>query len=98
MEETDIYRQVLWLLNNDDFPFSSVHWQLNASFWNDFERRRFCEWGEENYNPGIRRLVKFWVAHMERHGVILRLYPFLGIAQSLLMGEEKPLCVAALAG
>lgn len=91
MEETDIYKQVLWLLNNEDFPFSSVHWQLNAGFWNDFEKRRFEEWSEKSYNPGIRRLVKFWVDHMEKHGIILRLYPFLGVAQSFLKGEEKVL-------
>ncbi|MEM0007745.1 MAG: TIGR04084 family radical SAM/SPASM domain-containing protein [Candidatus Bathyarchaeia archaeon] len=89
MEETDIYGQVLWLLGNDDFAFSSVHWQLNAGFWNDFERRNFKEWVERSYNPGIRRLVKFWVDQMEKHGVVLRLYPFLGVAQSLLLGEEK---------
>ncbi|MEM1563913.1 MAG: TIGR04084 family radical SAM/SPASM domain-containing protein [Candidatus Bathyarchaeia archaeon] len=91
MEETDIYRQVLWLLNNGDFAFSSVHWQLNAGFWSDFEKRKFKEWSEESYNPGIRRLVKFWVDQMERRGVVLRLYPFLGVAQSLLFGEEKSL-------
>ena len=89
MEETDIHRQVLWLLNNEDFAFSSVHWQLNAGFWNDFERRNFKEWSEKIYNPGIRRLVKFWVDQMERRGVVLRLYPFLGVAQSFLFGEEK---------
>ncbi|MEM1539649.1 MAG: TIGR04084 family radical SAM/SPASM domain-containing protein [Candidatus Bathyarchaeia archaeon] len=89
MEETDIYRQVLWLLGNDDFAFSSVHWQLNAGFWNDFERRNFKEWVERSYNPGIRRIVRFWVDQMEKQGVVLRLYPFLGVAQSLLLGEEK---------
>jgi len=91
MEETDIYKQVLWLLNNDYFAFSSVHWQLNAGFWNDFDRRNFKEWSEKSYNPGIRRLVKFWVDQMEKRGIILRLYPFLGVAQSLLFGEEKAL-------
>ncbi|MBS7646547.1 MAG: TIGR04084 family radical SAM/SPASM domain-containing protein [Candidatus Bathyarchaeia archaeon] len=91
MEETDIYKQVLWLLSNSEFPFSSVHWQLNAGFWNDFEKRKFKEWSEKSYNPGIRRLVKFWVDHMEKYGVVLRLYPFLGVAQSLLKGEEKTL-------
>jgi len=30
MEETDIYRQVLWLLNNSDYPFSSFHWPIDA--------------------------------------------------------------------
>jgi len=90
MEKTDIYRQVLWLLNNSEFPFSSVHWQLNAGFWsNDFQRRNFKEWSVESYNPGIRRLAKFWVDTMEKKGIVIRLYPFLGVAQSLLIGEEK---------
>jgi putative peptide-modifying radical SAM enzyme len=92
MEQTDIYKQVTWLLNNSEFSFSSVHWQLNAGFWkNDFARRDFKRWSEENYNSGIRELVKFWVDQMEKNGVVLRLYPFLGIAQSLLSGEKTSL-------
>lgn len=89
MEQTDIYKQVRWLLSNGEFPFSSVHWQLNAGFWSDFQRRNFKEWSEKSYNPGIRRLVKFWVDRMEKRGVVIRLYPFLGVAQSLLHGEDK---------
>ena len=92
MEQTDIYKQVIWLLNNSEFSFSSVHWQLDAGFWkNDFARRDFKRWSEENYNSGIRELVKFWVDYMEKNGVVLRLYPFLGIAQSLLSGEKTSL-------
>jgi len=92
MEQTDIYKQVAWLVDNEEFPFSSVHWQLNAGFWgNDFARRDFKRWSEESYNPGIQKLVKFWVDCMEKKGVVLRLYPFLGIAQSLLSGEKKSL-------
>jgi putative peptide-modifying radical SAM enzyme len=92
MEQTDIYKQVTWLVNNEEFPFSSVHWQLNAGFWrNDFARRNFKKWSQESYNSGIRELVKFWVDHMEKKGVVLRLYPFLGIAQSLLSGEKQSL-------
>jgi uncharacterized protein len=92
MEQTDIYKQVTWLLNNSEFSFSSVHWQLNAGFWkNDFARRDFKRWSEENYNSGIRKLVKFWVDYMEENGVVLRLYPFLGIAQSLLSCEKTSL-------
>jgi len=92
MEQTDIYRQVVWLLENEEFPFSSVHWQLNAGFWgNDFARRDFRKWSEESYNPGIRRLVKFWVDYMEENGTVLRLYPFLGVANSILFDEEKSL-------
>jgi putative peptide-modifying radical SAM enzyme len=92
MEQTDIYKQVRWLLDNDEFSFSSVHWQMNAGFWeNDFKRRNFQEWSERSYNPGIRELVKFWVDYMDEIGVVLKLYPFLGIAQSLLSGEERSL-------
>ena len=92
MEQTNIYKQVKWLLNNSEFSFSSVHWQLNAGFWgNDFARRDFKKWSEENYNPEIQKLAKFWVDYMQKNRVVLRLYPFLGIAQSLLSGEEKSL-------
>ncbi|MEM3731628.1 MAG: TIGR04084 family radical SAM/SPASM domain-containing protein [Candidatus Bathyarchaeia archaeon] len=89
MEQTDIYKQVRWLVENGDFAFHSVHWQLNAGFWNDFEKRYFKRWAERSYNPGIRRLVHFWVDYMEWFGVVLRLYPFLGIAQSILTGETQ---------
>jgi putative peptide-modifying radical SAM enzyme len=92
MEQTGIYEQVTWLLENGDFRFSSIHWQLNAGFWkNDFARRNFKRWSKEVYDPGIRKLVKFWVDSMETKGVVLRLYPFLGIAGSLLSDEKKSL-------
>jgi putative peptide-modifying radical SAM enzyme len=90
MEQTDIHKQVTWLLNNSEFSFSSVHWQLNAGFWKtDYARRDFRRWSKEDYDPGIRKLVKFWIDYMEQYGVVLRLYPFLGIADSLLSGEER---------
>jgi len=92
MEQTDIYEQVNWLLNNRDFSFSSVHWQLNAGFWkNDFERRDFERWSRESYNPGIVKLVKFWVDKMENEGIVSRLYPILGIAHSFLHKERNNL-------
>jgi uncharacterized protein len=90
MERTDIYRQVTWLLSNKELAFSSVHWQLNAGFWtNDFARRDFKRWSENDYNPGIKRLARFWVDYMEDNGVVLKLYPILGIAQSFLGKEES---------
>jgi putative peptide-modifying radical SAM enzyme len=92
MEQTDIYKQVKWLLHNNEFSFTSVHWQLNAGFWkSDFVRRDFRRWSEESYNPGIEKLVKFWVANMEKDGSVLKLYPILGIAKSLLAREESQL-------
>jgi len=89
MEQTDIYRQVTWLLNNKEFSFPSVHWQLNAGFWkNDFVKRDFKRWSQESYNPGIVKLAEFWVDYMEKNNIVLRLYPFLGIANSLLSSEK----------
>jgi uncharacterized protein len=90
MEQTDIQKQVKWLLNNDAFSFSSIHWQLNAGFWgNDYQRRNFEEWTKTNYIPGVRQLADFWVDQMEKNGAVLKLYPLLGIANSLLHDEKN---------
>ena len=92
MEQTDIYKQVTWLLENSEFSFSSVHWQLNAGFWgNDYARRDFKRWSETSYMPGVTRLAEFWVDQMETKSVVLKLYPFLGIADSLLFDHEPSL-------
>jgi len=92
MEQTDIYEQVKWLVDNSKFPFSSVHWQLNAGFWvNDYSRRNFKSWSSDSYLPGLNRLARFWVDQMEKKGVVLRLYPLLGIAKSLLSNEKESL-------
>ena len=89
MEQTDIHKQVTWLVGNKEFPFSSVHWQLNAGFWaNDYARRGFKNWSTESHVPGVERLARFWVDHMEAKRAVLKLYPLLGIANSLL--HKKP--------
>lgn len=89
-EEMDIFKQITWLLDNEEFPFSSVHWQLDAGFWrNDFANRQFERWTKESYNPGVKRLVKFWVDQMEKEGRVLKVYPFLAVMQSLLHGEKS---------
>ena len=92
MEQTDIEKQVKWLLHNDEFSFTSIHWQLNAGFWgNDFKRRNFEEWTKSSYIPGVDSLVRYWVDEMEQTGKVLKLYPILGITNSLLHGEENAL-------
>jgi len=92
MEQTDIEKQVRWLLENEEFRFSSIHWQLNAGFWgNDYARRDFKRWSEESYIPAVARLARFWVDEMEEKGIVYKLYPFLGIANSLISHEEKNL-------
>jgi putative peptide-modifying radical SAM enzyme len=90
MEQTNIYPNIRWLLNNPDYSFQSIHWQLDAGFWkNDFHKRPFPEWVNEKYNPQIRQLTEFWVNTMETQGKVLRLYPLLGVMQSLLLEEES---------
>ena len=90
MEQTDIYKQVTWLLDNEEFRFSSVHWQLNAGFWgNDYKRRDFKRWSAESYIPSVAKLARFWVDQMEEEHVVYRLYPLLGIAESMLSGEKN---------
>ena len=92
MEQTDIYKQVRWLLDNSEFAFCSVHWQLNAGFWgNDYARRDFKRWSENSYVPGVEKLARFWVDQMEAEGSVQRLYPLLGIASSFLLGKEPSL-------
>jgi putative peptide-modifying radical SAM enzyme len=91
-EETDIDRQVLALIQSSDLPVSSVHWQLDALFWqNDFPKRRFAQWATDSYNPRLRKLIRAWVEHMKNDGEVLRLYPLVGVMQSILGNESSPL-------
>jgi radical SAM protein with 4Fe4S-binding SPASM domain len=63
---------------------------LNAGFWgNDYQRRNFEQWTETIYIPGVKKLAGFWVDQMEEKGVVLKLYPLLGIADSLLHEEKN---------
>lgn len=90
MEETNLYENIRWLLKNSDYSFNSIHWQIDAGFWkNDFDKRNFGEWVKSNYNPEIKKLVKFWVNTMEKKGQVQRLYPLLGVMQSLLLEEKN---------
>jgi putative peptide-modifying radical SAM enzyme len=88
----DIYKQVLWLLFNPEYQFKSIHWQLDALFWkNDFKKRNFLDWVLKKYNPQIERLVNFWVNYMETHHIVLKLYPFIGLVNSMLLKEKTKL-------
>lgn len=90
MEETDILENVKWLLNNPDHSFGSIHWQLDAGFWkNDFHKRNFKNWIETSYNPQLTKLIEYWVDTMDTEGKVLRLYPILGVMQSLLLKEDS---------
>jgi len=91
-EETEIDRQVLALAGNKELPVSSVHWQLDALFWqNDFPKRRFAQWAARSYSPRLRKLIHAWVERMRSNGEVLRLYPLVAVMQSLLTGESNRL-------
>ena len=87
-ESTDIADAVHWLADNQDYSFSSIHWQLDANFADDFSHRHFGDWVVKSYNPGILRLVEDWVGHMESEGTVLRWYPFLDPMEDLLLGNQ----------
>lgn len=91
-EETEIDRQVLALAENPELPISSVHWQLDALFWqNDFPKRHFSDWATNSYNPRLKRLIQAWVERMRNDAQVLRLYPLVGVTHSLLVGEPSKL-------
>ena len=91
-EATEIDTQVLALTNGEELPISSVHWQLDALFWqNDYPKRRFSDWATNSYNPRLRKLIHAWVEHMRNVGDVWRLYPFVGVIHSMLNGESSHL-------
>jgi putative peptide-modifying radical SAM enzyme len=90
-ERTDIYDAVSFLSDNEDFCFSSIHWQIDANFANDFQTRHFEEWVERSYNPGITRLARLWLDLMKKSGNVLRWYPFLDPIDDLLKGRKSRL-------
>jgi len=85
IEEQDIYESVISLINAG---FASVHWQLDANFWkHDYAKRDFKGFVENSYNPGVKKLISFWIKEMEK-GKVLKLYPFLDIVDDLLAGRK----------
>jgi len=92
----DIYEQVVHLVNTG--LFNSVHWQLDAGFFKfDFDKKRFETFVYE-YNKSLSKLIDFWLNNMKR-GKVLKIYPFIGIMDSLLKCEKTQLrCGAGYKG
>ena len=84
-EPTNFFTDVMDLVepkNKDGFVFSSVHWQLDANMWHDYKKRNFSAWSKQ-YNKDISKLANYWAKNLKK-GKILRLYPFMGLMDSLL--------------
>jgi len=80
---SDIFEQVKHL---SDMGFS-VHWQLDAGFYKcDYNFDSFFKFVFE-YNKEVSKLIDFWIGEMEK-GRVLKIYPFLGIVESLLKKEK----------
>ena len=95
MESPDIYEKVLHLIN---IGFSSIHWQIDAGFYAfDYDKEKFSLFVEE-YNISITKLIDYWIECMKNKKV-LKLYPFVGIVNSLLKDEKTSLrCGAGHSG
>ncbi|NMA44183.1 MAG: TIGR04084 family radical SAM/SPASM domain-containing protein, partial [Candidatus Diapherotrites archaeon] len=88
-EPTHFYQDVMDLVEPKDkesFKFSSVHWQLDANMWHDYEKRNFAKWVKE-YNEDISKLSAYWLDQLSK-GNTLRFYPFIGILNSLIFGTK----------
>ena len=90
-DTTDIRSAVLHLAENDDIPFHSLHWQIDAGFSTEPEVDHLRTWLDSSYNPGIRQLVCDWVGIMASEGRVPRWYPFLQTAGDLLCDRSSPL-------
>jgi uncharacterized protein len=92
-EPTDAYKDITYLVNstgqNKDFPFTSVHWQLDANMWHDYKKRNFTKWSGK-YNKDITKLVDFWLKEAKK-GHLLRFYPFIGVLNTMLFGKAYSL-------
>jgi uncharacterized protein len=88
-EDTDIVDAVTFFSDNPDHIFSSIHWQLDADFSNDFSRRTFASWVQGRYNPGIHTLVRRWVTIMGQTGGVPCWYPFIDPMDDLLNGRTS---------
>ncbi|MDI3498032.1 TIGR04084 family radical SAM/SPASM domain-containing protein [Archaeoglobus sp.] len=87
-QETDIYEDVMHILNLD--CFTHVHWQIDAVWSSDGVWRDFERW-VERYNAGVRKLVKFWASEL-RKGVLHGLVPFMGVATAIFKPFTHPPC------
>jgi len=73
-----------------DVGFDSVHWQIDAGFYaNDFAKRNFADFIEK-YNHEVSELADFWLEKMKT-GKVLKIYPFLGIFDTLYRGKKTKL-------
>jgi putative peptide-modifying radical SAM enzyme len=85
-ERTDIFLDVMHVLELENPKFDHVHWQIDALWdsppelrWNGFHK-----WIAESYDPGIVRLVKTWGNTIVKKRRVPPIVPFTGVMHTLL--------------
>ncbi len=84
-EVSDIYLEVTHLASLKKPTFDHIHWQIDSQ-WDDDPHARwsdFDSWVDTSYNPGITRLVSWWLEHMKK-GIVFGLVPFIPLMKSIL--------------
>ncbi len=95
-EFPDLYEQVMNIL--DTKKFNSIHWQLDAGFFKfDYDKEKFSKF-VSLYNKSVTKLIIYWINGM-KEGRVIKIYPFIGIVDSILTKEKTKLrCGAGHAG
>jgi len=87
-EFPDVFLEVKHLISLG--KFDSIHWQIDAGFYkNDFNFEKFSNFVRE-YNESVTNLVNYWLEEMKK-GRVLKLYPFLGLFESLYCNKPSKL-------
>jgi uncharacterized protein len=89
-ESYDIFNQIKHLFLKTNRSFNSIHWQLDMGFYKfDFDEKKISKF-IDNYNKNITSLLEYWLKKMEK-GIVIKLYPFLGIFESLYYNKPSKL-------
>ena len=89
-EVADIYEEVTHLASINEPHFDHIHWQIDSQ-WDDDPKARwnnFEDWVINSYNPGIQRLVNWWLENM-RKGKFIGLVPFIPVMKSILLNQPS---------
>lgn len=89
-EVADIYEDVMHLATINKPRFNHIHWQIDSQ-WDDDPKIRwkdFNKWVDDSYNPGISKLVKWWLERM-KNGEFIGLVPFIPVMNSILFNSPS---------
>jgi putative peptide-modifying radical SAM enzyme len=91
-ETCNIYENVTHLYQNKNHSFSSIHYQIDAQFYeSDYKNRNFKSWLDNNYKPNLKKLINWWLDIIKTKKQIPRIYPLVGITYALLTNEKAPM-------